>query len=203
MIEPMTDATRAAPDPDEVAEALDSQIVVLLADRLTQAGSGHCLRLDDVDHDRAYRLVRRLGDVIRGQRIDANVHVLIPSGAVPHSTEQIVPDRAVELRNRKRRPLLLVVPEGVGAAASSLDSSVKRIRINSRPDPAASGSAIESKSGACSRSPTRTRIERPLLLEGDSSARSGSWRRIARSSSRRNGDGSIPSSESNIRRVVR
>ena len=38
-------------------------------------------------------------------------------------------ERAVELRNRKERPLVLMVPVGSGSAASSLDNSFARIDV--------------------------------------------------------------------------
>jgi hypothetical protein len=59
--------------------------------------------------------------------LDADVHVL-SEHTVQHPAEVQV-DRAIELRNRKARPLLLLVPARAGHAASSLDNSFEPVPL--------------------------------------------------------------------------
>jgi hypothetical protein len=68
-----------------------------------------------------------LAEQIAGQPVPFDVHVLA-------QTEQRHPleirvDRAIELRNRKQQPLLLLVPAGAGHAASSLDNSFEPLPL--------------------------------------------------------------------------
>jgi len=89
---------------------------------------GHCVRIDDL----AIEDAEVMTSLIRGQStedssdVSIDVYMLSSSGsmAVAHA---IGVDRAVELRNRKGRPLLLFVPSGAGHAASSLDNSFERV----------------------------------------------------------------------------
>lgn len=101
---------------DTLVEALADD----LARHLTTAGPGHCLRVDDVDEGIAARLVVELSHRL------PDVDVLILRGDPRHMSE-VFPERAIELRNRKLRPLLLLVPLGEGGAASSLDNSFERL----------------------------------------------------------------------------
>ena len=51
------------------------------------------------------------------------------AGEVPTHDVEITPERAIELRNRKQAPLILMVPSGEGHAASSLDNSFQRVPV--------------------------------------------------------------------------
>lgn len=118
--------SEASVDPVEI---LDGQIVSSLLSRLRTAGAGHCMRVDDIDASRARRLAVRLREGLTESSLSVDVHVLTGAGAVEGDLWSVGPDRAIELRNRKRRPLLLLVPEGEGAAASSLDNSFERVPL--------------------------------------------------------------------------
>jgi DNA phosphorothioation-dependent restriction protein DptH len=98
----------------------------LLADELDRlmigAEPGHCVRVDDVDAGLADRLC-----VAVGSRLPhVAVHVLRAS---PKEEHDIAAERAIELRNRKQRACLLLVPTGEGHAASSLDNSFMRVPV--------------------------------------------------------------------------
>lgn len=114
-----------APD----AEVLPDLVVDRLADQL--AGlvrghrPGHCVRVDNVQRDDADVLVAALRTRLPGGTVD--IHVLAEGSMLSKTT--IPAERAVELRNRKQRPLVLVVPVGAGAAASSLDNSFARVDV--------------------------------------------------------------------------
>ena len=59
----------------------------------------------------------------------ADVHVLVDHAGEADGKLSIPAERAVELRNRKERQLVLMVPVGSGSAASSLDNSFARIDV--------------------------------------------------------------------------
>ena len=86
---------------------------------LAGAVDGHCVRVDDIDEQLAGRLAADLAGRVPG------VDVLVLR-ARPSVAREVAPERAIELRNRKQRPLLLLVPLGEGSAASSLDNSFER-----------------------------------------------------------------------------
>ena len=98
----------------------------LLADRLQRhmagAEAGHCVRVDDIDSALADRLCAAVG----ARLPQAAVNVL---RGTPNNNHDIAAERAIELRNRKERPCLLLVPAGEGHAASSLDNSFMRIPV--------------------------------------------------------------------------
>lgn len=91
-----------------------------LAEAMTDAEAGHCVRIDDVAPDLAHLLVETLS----ARLPEVAVHVL---RAKPSTSAEIPPQKAIEIRNRKAQPCLLLVPAGEGHAASSLDNSFKRL----------------------------------------------------------------------------
>ncbi|MFC7432021.1 MULTISPECIES: ATP-binding protein [unclassified Agrococcus] len=80
--------------------------------------AGHCARLDDIELTLALDLAQMFA---RDDRFLVGVLREHASTPVEMSAE-----RAIELRNRKSAPLLLLVPAGEGHAASSLDNSFER-----------------------------------------------------------------------------
>jgi DNA phosphorothioation-dependent restriction protein DptH len=111
------------------ADALPELVIDRLADQLTglvrDHTAGHCVRVDNVRRSDAEVLVTELRT--RLPAVTADVYVLADTASADDTA--IPAERAVELRNRKRRPLVLVVPVGAGAAASSLDNSFARVDI--------------------------------------------------------------------------
>ncbi len=97
-------------------------IAEALAERMQSYAAGHCVRVDDVSAEQAEYLVPLLRELVG--EIDVDVWKLAESKV---SDFDLVAERAIELRNRKRRALLLFVPSGQGHAASSLDNSFERI----------------------------------------------------------------------------
>jgi hypothetical protein len=102
---------------------LIGRIASNLRDRLSQRHDGHCVRVDDLFTKDA----RAVAEEIANQSPGFDVHVLSASSQV--SPQEIGVDRAIELRNRKLRPLLLLVPSGAGHAASSLDNSFEPLPL--------------------------------------------------------------------------
>lgn len=83
---------------------------------------GHCVRIDGVDSSVAEDVVTTLYGLLNDQ---ADVFIL---RSHPQSAGiEVGPEKAIELRNRKLKALLLLVPAGEGHAASSLDNSFERI----------------------------------------------------------------------------
>ncbi|MCL3862945.1 helicase HerA domain-containing protein [Actinotalea sp. K2] len=105
----MTDGTSV------LADALADELERMLS----SAADGHCVRVDDIDERLAAHLARDLAGRVAG----ADVLIL---RSKPQLVSEVAPERAIELRNRKLRPLLLLVPLGEGGAASSLDNSFER-----------------------------------------------------------------------------
>ena len=102
---------------------LTGRIAANLQDRLSRRNAGHCVRVDDLSAQDA----RAVAEEIASRSPGFDVHVLSASG--PVSPWEIGVDRAIELRNRKRKPLLLLVPSGTGHAASSLDNSFEPLPL--------------------------------------------------------------------------
>lgn len=96
-------------------ENLLDEVASLLQAELAGKPAGHCSRVNDVAEPDALSLAARLRERLRSA---VDVRVLGAEG-----TTGATADQAIELRNRKRRPLLLLVPTGAGQAASSLDNS--------------------------------------------------------------------------------
>jgi DNA phosphorothioation-dependent restriction protein DptH len=103
--------------------ALTDRIAANLREVLSTRQAGHCVRVDDLSADDA----RAVAAAIAGRSPGFDVHVL--TATTPISPAEIGADRAVELRNRKLRPLLLLVPSGTGHAASSLDNSFEPLPL--------------------------------------------------------------------------
>lgn len=121
----MTVLAPAAPStlPELVLDSIASQIVAELENR----DAGHCVRIDSIRRADAALLVQ----AVRGRSAVgvADVHVLVDRPGEADGTLSVPAERAVELRNRKERPLVLMVPVGSGSAASSLDNSFARIDV--------------------------------------------------------------------------
>jgi DNA phosphorothioation-dependent restriction protein DptH len=117
--------------PVTTQQQLPEQVVAvlarLLAKRLEDQGTGHCLRVDSVRRGDAGQLATALYELLPAGSTD--VHVLADHADQVDGTLTIPAERAIELRNRKRRRLVLMVPVGSGSAASSLDNSFARVDI--------------------------------------------------------------------------
>lgn len=107
----------------ELPAALITRIADELAKGLLNRSPGHCMRVDDFARDDA----RAVANELTRRSPDADVHVL--SGDTVQHPAEVRVDRAIELRNREARPLLLLVPAGVGHAASSLDNSFEPLPL--------------------------------------------------------------------------
>jgi DNA phosphorothioation-dependent restriction protein DptH len=102
---------------------LVGRIARRLETRLGARQPGHCIRVDDLAPVDALAIAGR----IAGDDIAFDVHVL--AHHEPRHEREIKADRAIELRNRKQKPLLLLVPAGAGHAASSLDNSFEPLPL--------------------------------------------------------------------------
>ncbi|QYN37777.1 DUF87 domain-containing protein [Pseudonocardia sp. DSM 110487] len=120
LLPPVTNQPRL---PEQVVTVLAR----LLAQRLEDQGVGHCLRVDSVRRGDAGRLATALYELLPPGSTD--VHVLADHADQVDGAVTIPAERAIELRNRKRRRLVLMVPVGSGSAASSLDNSFARVDI--------------------------------------------------------------------------
>lgn len=105
-----------------VNELLIDAIADQLSDLMAGAEPGHCVRVDDVDS----ALSRPLAAALSERIPQTAIHIL---RSRPEHPEEIRPERAIEIRNRKAAPALLLVPAGEGHAASSLDNSFRRVPI--------------------------------------------------------------------------
>ncbi|GAA2375230.1 ATP-binding protein [Dactylosporangium salmoneum] len=107
--------------------ALPPRLVEVVAERLhrqlTGVADGHCVRVDDLAVADAEAIAERL--CAASPPYDAYVLAL----GTPRGTREVPVDRAIELRNRKVRPLLLLVPAGADRAASSLDNSFQPLPL--------------------------------------------------------------------------
>ena len=106
-----------------LSETLIDRIAGRLEGHLADRGPGHCVRVDDLSVTDARAVAVEIG--LRAVEFD--VHVL--ANPTPAHRLEIGVDRAIELRNRKMRPLLLLVPTGAGHAASSLDNSFEPLPL--------------------------------------------------------------------------
>ena len=85
-------------------------VAELLAERLSSAAPGHCVRVDNVRQEDGAALVAALRASL--QDGSADVHVLVDGRADADGAISVPAERAVELRNRKERLLVLLVPVG-------------------------------------------------------------------------------------------
>jgi DNA phosphorothioation-dependent restriction protein DptH len=107
----------------ELPAALITRIADFLEQDLDGRPAGHCVRVNDLTRDDALAIAAELGPRVPR----ADVHVLAESSA-EHPAE-IAADRAIELRNRKVKPLLLLIPAKAGLSASSLDNSFEPLPL--------------------------------------------------------------------------
>ena len=107
----------------ELPAALITRVAGFLERDLDGRPAGHCVRVDDLTRDDAIAIAAELAPRIPG----ADVHVLAETSA-EHPAE-IAADRAIELRNRKVKPLLLLIPAKAGLSASSLDNSFEPLPL--------------------------------------------------------------------------
>lgn len=105
-----------------VPQLLKDALLSHLQGYVANAEPGHCVRIDDIDHD----LALDLGSTLAADLPHVAVNVL---RSEPRHGLEIRPERAIELRNRKAAPCLLLVPVGEGHAASSLDNSFQRVPV--------------------------------------------------------------------------
>lgn len=117
--------------PDSATTGLPDLVIDIIAgrlvDRLAAHGLGHCVRIDNVRSGDAQALVVALRTVLPDG--SADVHVLVDLPTEADGKTSVPAERAVELRNRKERQLVLMVPVGTGSTASSLDNSFERVDI--------------------------------------------------------------------------
>ena len=110
-----------------MSSALPQTLIDLVASRLlshlSQRLAGHCVRVDDLTVADAHAFA----DEIVRHDADCDVHILAREKALHRFDIEV--DRAIELRNRKRRPLMLLVPAGAGHAASSLVNSFEPLPL--------------------------------------------------------------------------
>ncbi|HNC43386.1 MAG TPA: hypothetical protein PLU80_04435, partial [Acidobacteriota bacterium] len=100
--------------------ALLLELARTLAQELSQAARGHCLRVDFLNQEDAFELCHQLRQQLKSGDMSAYV---LDSASVGHELV-ILPERAIEIRNRKELRLCLIIPSGVvDAAASSLTNS--------------------------------------------------------------------------------
>lgn len=104
------------------SDLLTAKLAEHLATLMANAAPGHCVRVDDVNATLTPDLAAALDALLPS----VAVHVL---RAVPGPGLDVAAERAIEIRNRKVTPCLLVVPAGEGHAASSLDNSFQRIPV--------------------------------------------------------------------------
>lgn len=107
----------------EIHPALLRNLIEELAARLRNTSPGTCVRVDHVGPGDSESMTVALRTLLP----QCDVFQLSSSPAMPH---EIGTDRAVELRNRKNKTLILIVPSGIGEAASSLDNSFERLNMS-------------------------------------------------------------------------
>ncbi|MGI5132963.1 helicase HerA domain-containing protein [Pseudonocardia sp. CA-107938] len=119
--------TRTSADPHTLPDIVLRAVAEQIATAIDGREAGHCTRIDSIRRADAAQLV----DLLR-ERLPygaADVHVLVDRVGEADGKLSVPAERAVELRNRKERPLILMVPVGSGSAASSLDNSFARIDV--------------------------------------------------------------------------
>lgn len=106
-----------------------NRVAEILVEKLADHGPGHCVRIDSVRCEDAHGLAVALRKEL--PHGSADVHVLVDRLSEADGKVAVPAERAIELRNRKERQLVLMVPVGMGLTASSLDNSFERIDIAS------------------------------------------------------------------------
>ncbi|RZT84916.1 uncharacterized protein DUF853 [Pseudonocardia sediminis] len=123
-------AVPTAPAPTGLPELIVDTLAAQIVDAIEGHGSGHCVRIDSIRQADAAALVHTVRSKLSAPG-DADVHVLAGETQDADGDLAVFAERAVELRNRKERPLILMVPIGSGSSASSLDNSFARIDVAS------------------------------------------------------------------------
>ena len=95
------------------SELLTSRLAEHIASVMANADAGHCVRVDDVNVVLAPELAAALETDLPG----VAVHVLRGD---PQGVLDIAAERAIEIRNRKQLPCLLIVPAGEGHAGVTI-----------------------------------------------------------------------------------
>ena len=106
-----------------LSQTLIERIAGGLKGHLADRGPGHCVRVDDLSVADARAVAAEIEQGAAG----FDVHGL--ANPAPVHRLEIGVDRAIELRNGKMRPLLLLIPAGAGHAASSLDNSFEPLPL--------------------------------------------------------------------------
>lgn len=119
--------TAVAPPRSGLPELIIDTLAAQVVDAIEGHGAGHCVRIDSIRGADAEALALAVRSKLASSG-DADVHVLTV-GPSDGGELRIPAERAVELRNRKERPLVLMVPVGSGSSASSLDNSFERIDV--------------------------------------------------------------------------
>jgi DNA phosphorothioation-dependent restriction protein DptH len=106
-----------------LSPVLVGRIACRLETRLGARQPGHCIRVDDLAPADALAIAERIAND------DTAFDVYVLAHHEPRHEREVKADRAIELRNRKQKPLLLLVPAGAGHAASSLDNSFEPLPL--------------------------------------------------------------------------
>lgn len=100
---------------------------LVLAD-LEGTGEGHCARVNYLDREEATALAAAAGEVVQARGVAGLAVRVLAVHAAADDSLNITADRAIELRNRKRGRVCLLVPaDVVDATASSLGNSFAEI----------------------------------------------------------------------------
>ena len=117
----VAEAVRAAdpsPRPGEIDHERYRLVASLVLDAFDGVGAGHCARVNFLDRAEALSICSVMRDTVAPDQLD--IWVLAPA----NGDRTITSDRAIELRNRKLRPLCLFIPPDIiDSAASSLANS--------------------------------------------------------------------------------
>lgn len=107
-----------SPRPGEIDHERHRLVASLVLDQFDSVGAGHCARVNFLDRAEALAICAVMRDTDAPDRLD--IWVLAPA----NGDLAITSDRAIELRNRKLRPLCLFIPPDIiDSAASSLANS--------------------------------------------------------------------------------
>ena len=106
----------------ELDQRVISDIATIFGQRIENVSEGHCARIDGLSSADG----RALTVALRSRFPEYDIHVLASNS----SELSVSVDRAVELRNLKERPLILVCPDDSGSIEnSSLDNSFDRVPL--------------------------------------------------------------------------